>query len=211
MKKLFLGICCIVLLPVVSGANPYRSLNEICVVAKKGDDYWFLNRKELAAKAEQWTGAQRDSFEWFFTENGQIVAKVYPALRDAIIATPDELYKQRIDACELTDTNQKLAARSSFKYNSKDKVCVCLLNESKVNCGINESQLRKVPYERWVLFFETGGYPSVISEIVPPVLSKAWGDIPDDYMQRISPCSNNTSNEEIVKQLEPQVRNLNRW
>ncbi len=212
MKKYIwvLGVCAWVLLPSFGGAEPYRSLNKMCVVEKKGDGYWFLNSKELQAKANQIFQTQRNQFEWFFTENGQIKAKVYPALRDAVIATPDELYKQIIGACPLTDTNQKLVAQVSFKYESKDNVCACVFEQNRLNCVINEDQLARVPYGQWALFFETGGYPSVISGIVPPVLSKAWVEVPNDYIQTITPCSNNTSNQEIIKRLEPQMRNLTR-
>ena len=213
MKKAFAGwmsLFCLISLTLVVSAAPYRSLNEMCIVEKKGDGYWFLNGKELAAKQQQVFETQRNRFEWFFTENGQIQAKVYPALRDATIQAPDDLYMQFIGACKLTDSNQKLASHVSFDYRSKDRVCACLFEQGSINCAINKSQLARVPYSQWILFFETSGYPAVINGIVPPVLSKVWMDLPDDYVQTIVPCSHNTSNEEIVKQLEPKIRNLKR-
>lgn len=202
----------LILLPLFVSAEPYYSANQICVVEKKGDGYWFLNGKELAAKSAQVFGNQRNQFEWFFTEDEQIVAKVYPALRDAIIQTPDDLYKQKIRACRLTDTNQKLASSVSFAYNSKDRVCACIFEQGKINCSIKAEQLAQVPYEKWVVFFETGSFPHVIEGIVPPVLFKAWIDSPDDceYKQAITRCSHNTSNDDIIKELEPQVRSLRR-
>lgn len=212
MKKLSVllaSVNCLLLLPLLAVAEPYLSLNEICVVEKKGNGYWFLNEQEGAAKANQMFGEQRNQFEWFFAENGEIVAKVYPALRDAIIATPDDLYKQRIHACALTRKNQQLAANVSFKYKSKDDVCACLVEKGGISI-VSAKELAKIPYEQLALFFETGGIPSVIKGIVPPVLSKVWIDLPDDYIQPITPCANNTSNEEMIEQLETQVHNLRR-
>lgn len=210
MNKIFkiVGVFLVLCLASMVWADPYRSLNKICVVEKRVDGYWFLNGKELSAKAEQVFGSQRDQFEWFFTEDEKIQAKVYPALRDAMINTPDDLYRQTISDCALTDVNKKLASQVSFTYRSKDQVCACLLERNRINCAINEKQLAQAPYEQWALFFETGGFPSVISGVVPPDLFKAWINLPDDYIQAISPCSNNTSNEELVKQLEKKVRSL---
>ena len=194
MKKLFF-LGCLFLLPLVVAAETYRSLNEVCVVEKKGDGYWFLNGKELQAKADQVFKTNRGQFEWFFTEEGQIVAKVYPAFRDAMIAAPGNLYKQTIKACKLTDVNQKLATSVSYEYHSKDLVCVCLRNSGRLKLGVKPQQVQAVPYEQWVLFFETGGFPSVITGRVPKELSKAWKDLPSDFMQEIASCEYNTSNE----------------
>lgn len=202
------GVFGILLGALCVSAEPYRSLNEMCVVEKKGDGYWFLNGKELQSKSKQIFKTDRDQFEWFFLEEGKVIAKVYPALRDAVILAPDELYKQGIKACPLTDINKKLVESVSYRYNSKDNVCACLFEQEHLNCVANSKKLSAVPYEQLVLFFETEGFPSVIDGMVPSVLSKVWKDLPDDYNQRIAPCSSNTANLEIAKKLEPVVRNM---
>ena len=109
-------------------------------------------------------------------------------------------YMQVIKAYPLTDVNQKLASTVSYDYRSKDLVCVCLKKSGKLKLGVTDSQLRAVPYEQWVLFFETGGYPSVIENIVPKELGQVWEQLPSPFVQGIVPCQNNTANEDFIKQ-----------
>ena len=211
MKSIFVKAMCIgcVLTGALwASAEPYTSRNKICVVEKKENGYWFLNNKEFASKAEQVVGAQRNQFEWFFIDGEKIVARVYPALRDALILTPDDLYQQNVEQCLRTDVNLKAVNQVSYQYDSRDLVCACVMENNKLDCSINNNKLRTVPYENWALFFETGNFPSVIIGVVPPVLQKAWKDLPDDFMQSIRACDNNTTNEERAKQLEAFMRKI---
>ena len=44
----------------------YESLNEVCIVEKKGDGYNFLNNNELKARIREVVGkSTRNNFEWF--------------------------------------------------------------------------------------------------------------------------------------------------
>ena len=205
MKKIYVLLYMVgfLMVPSLVQAEPYRSLNEICVAEKKGNDYWFMNGNELRAKSSQVFQTQRDQYEWFFTQGDQIVAKVYPALRDAIIEVPGAQYKQTIKACKLTDTNQKLAKSVSYEYRSADLVCACLQKGGQLQLGVTKQQLQAVPYAQWQLFFETGGFPSVISQVVPAQLARAWNEVPSDFVQIIVPCQTNTANENFLKSFHP--------
>jgi len=209
MKKVLfplIGLGCLILLPLQTVAKAYRSLNRMCVVEKRGNDYWFLNEKEFTSKSNLIFDSQRNQYEWFFVENGEIQAKVYPALRDAIIASPSELYVQKVGACKLLDTNQRLARSVSYKYKSKDVVCAAIFEGNELKLGFSVQKLKSVPYEEWVLFFTTEFYPRVITGIVPKELAKAWNDVPDEYIQKVTPCENSTGNEAAIKELSPQMR-----
>ncbi len=190
-------------------AEVYRSLNEVCVVEKQNGKYSFFKggNNELRKKAQAVFGEQRDNFEWFFCEDNVIRAKVYPALRDAFIEAPNNLFKQTVKACALTDTNLKLADTVSFEYRSQDKVCACVFEKNNLNCTVNVARLKATPYNELVLFFVSQGSPSLIQELVAPALSQVWPDLPD-YHQQIVPCQYNTLNEELAKQYTPLVREM---
>ncbi len=230
MKKLFF-LGCLFLLPLVVAAEPYYSLDSVCIVEKKGNGYWFLNDKEFRNKIDQIVGPQRNSFEWFFTDgtvekdaNGfplkkpkairdqeKIVAKVNPMLRDAIIQAPEKLYIQKLYECGNTDENQKLAVSVSFRYTSKNRVCGCLFEVGRINCHVSKEQLKRMPTEKKVLFFQSeGAFPlgGFINGIMPTVFTNIVDNL--SGYQNVDLCSNNTSNEEIIKQMEPLVRNLKR-
>ena len=130
-----------------------------------------------------------------------IKAKVYPQMRDAMIAAPDEEMKTSISACALTQENQRLAASVTYEYKSRDRMCACLKENGRINCRVSTNDLNEAPFEKWVPFFESGGYPAVIVGIVPNVVFKAVWDSPDDYHQRVTPCDSNTTNEDIVSKL----------
>lgn len=208
MNRIFkiAGVFLVLCLASMVWAEPYRSYNKMCIAQKKGDGYWFINSKELAQKQGQIFGAQRNDYQWFFIEDEEIKAKVYDALRDAVIAAPDELYKQTVKVCPLTDTNQKLATQVSYAYQSQDKVCACVFDNKRLNCAPSSQQLKTTPSQELILFFETQGFPSQIAGLVPPVLSQAWWKIPDAYVQKIGRCANNTVNDNLIKEYEKQLR-----
>lgn len=207
IKNLFL--IAILLFPLAAFAlEPYRSLNEVCVVEKKGGSYFFFhNGKEMKARQQEIFGkATRDNFEWFYVSKNDpqalyytIQAKVYPQMRDAIIDSPSEEMIASVHPCALTQENQRLASTVTYEYTSQDRMCACLKENGKLNCNVTPSALNKAPFEKWVTFFESGGWPPVIIGVVPQIVFKAVWELPSAYHQRISPCNNNTSNENIIR------------
>lgn len=200
-------------LEVFSQIEQYESVNSVCVVEKKGDGYFFFNGNEMRARQGEIFGkATRDKFEWFYIYKTDpqdlyylIKAKVYPQMRDAIIDSPSEEMKVMVQPCALTQENQRLAATVTYEYVSKDRICACLKEKGKINCRISAQDLRTAPYEKWVTFFESGGWPAVIIGVVPKIVFKAIWELPQDYHQKITPCDNNTSNESIIKEYEQSL------
>lgn len=211
MKRVFsicMGMCLILACAVVVKAKAYESKNQICVMERNGNDLVFLDESELfdnldLVKAQD----TRDQFQWFFTDGEKIQAKVYRKLRDAIIQSPEELYQYELVACAQTAENEQLAHQVGYKYALKDDVCVCVRENGKIECAINDARMGQEPYEQWVLFFETQYYPHVINGLVPRVLAKAWGEIPDDQMQGMSPCGYSNIGEEFIKGHKALIKN----
>lgn len=209
LKTIALAGLLLIPLSALAEIKPYKTLNAICVAEKNGNGYsFFKNRSEMRARSSEIFGeTTRDNFEWFYVSKKdpqdlyyQIQAKVYPQMRDALIDAPNTEMKATIDACALTSDNQRLAETVTYQYKSKDRICVCLRENGKIKCAINENTLNNAPIEKWVPFFESGGYPSVIIGVVPRVVFKATLDVPDLYMQELSPCGYNTSNEDFINQ-----------
>ena len=201
-------LCVISCMPMQ--AKPYVSKNQVCIVEKSGGDYTFLNEAELRSRQADIFGsskAKRDQFEWFFTEKQEgedtIVAKVYPALRDALIESPNEQLIQKVSPCLLTRKNQKLATFVDFEYKSKDKICACIKEGGKLNCSVTVNELLKAPFSSLVPFFEVGDFSAVIVGRVPLKLFETIWNLPNDFSQQVSNCGYNTTNEEIAKNWRP--------
>lgn len=209
MVRLFiLGI--LALLPLEVFAEQYVSFNRMCIAEKKGDGYWFLNSKELKTRfPEVVAKATRDRFQWFLLQDNEIQAKVYDAMRDAVIDAPTEIFKQKITYCPLTDVNQKLAKTVSYKYRSQDRMCFCINEGNQMNCRAKNADLKATSPEKWILFFtEYGnGLPDRILQRVPRELEKV---IPfmDEYIQPMSACkiAENSSNADFMKRYEQSLR-----
>ncbi len=189
--------------------TPYKSLDEMCVVEKKDDGYFFINQNEMKTRQREIFGkATRDNFEWFYMYKKDpqdlyylIAAKVHPQMRDAFIDFPGNDMKVTIKACPLTRDNQRLAASVTYAYTSNDYICACLKESDKINCGASSARLKNAPFRQLLPFFSSGGYPAVIVGVVPSLVFKALLEAPEEYnegINRLIPCGNNTSNEEIV-------------
>lgn len=197
-------------LPAIAGSvEAYVSEQEICMVEKDGDEYRFLSSEEFVRnRVEIESPANHQQYEWFFVEKKQenehtnfvLKAKVYPEIVDNLLGAPRHLFKIRRGACVNTPENQQLAQQVSYEYQSKDLVCVAVLENNQVKF-VKPSVLATVPSENWVYFFYEGGkYNQKLVGIVPAALARSWEKVPEDFLQKISVCPNHTGTEEYVQE-----------
>ncbi len=206
---MLIGVISILSLPAMAGSvEPYISGQELCMVEKDGDEYRFLSSDEFIRNRTEIESSGNQQYEWFFVEKEQetgqpnfvLKAKVYPEMVDSLLGTPRKLFIIKRGACVNTPENQQLAQQVSYKYQSKDLVCAAVLENNQVKF-VKSSVLTTVPRENWVYFFYEGGnYNKKLVGIVPAVLARSWEEMTEDFVQKISACSNHTGTESYAQE-----------